>query len=88
MAEQKDISNVTDDIPNPTEDFPSETPEFVRRVSSAALDEQLRIFLVGSRRTGTVTITSLLDELNLGPSYHGWTLWRNKNRDVVFWENV
>ena len=43
-----------------------------RHTSSAATHDQLKLFLVGSRRTGTVTITSLLEEIGYGNKYHGW----------------
>eukprot|EP00483_Globobulimina_turgida_P006295 UN06305 len=49
---------------------------------------QLKLFLIGSRRTGTVTITSFLENVGYGKKYHGWTLWYYRNRDLKFWEDV
>lgn len=59
-----------------------------RKVSRANLHDQLKLFLIGSRRTGTVTLTSLLEEIGFGKKYHGWTLWWQRKRDIEFWENV
>eukprot|EP01083_Nonionella_stella_P204551 745609_1 len=49
---------------------------------------QLKLFLIGSRRTGTVTVTSFLENIGYGKKYHGWTLWYHRNRDIEFWEDV
>ena len=46
------------------------------------------MFLIGSRRTGTVTLTSLFEEIGYGKKYHGWTLWWERKRDIAFWEKV
>eukprot|EP01084_Bolivina_argentea_P029552 54872_1 len=63
-------------------------PKLTRRVSTASIHDQLKVFLIGSRRTGTVTLTSLLEEIGYGTKYHGWTFWWYRNRDLSFWESV
>eukprot|EP01084_Bolivina_argentea_P077676 140930_1 len=66
----------------------SDIPTLKRRVSQAKIHDQLKVFLIGSRRTGTVTLTSLLEEIGYGKKYHGWTLWWYRKRDIAFWEKV
>ena len=59
-------------------------PKLKRKISQANIHDQLKVFLIGSRRTGTVTLTSLLEEIGFGKKYHGWTLWMHRQRGFLY----